>query len=73
MLYKINNDYYVKVGSKYFKLSMSLDKKGELIIKPTKEKIEHHKNLDVKTIDLKREKDAIIKSLKPKFYDKEES
>ena len=39
MIYRINSDYYVKVGSKYIKLSMQVDKKGELIMTPTKEKI----------------------------------
>lgn len=72
MIYRINSDYYVKVGSKYIKLSMQVDKKGELIMTPTKDKIESNKNLVVKTIDLSKEKERIIRSLKAKSYSNEE-
>lgn len=73
MIYKINGNYYVKVGNKYVKLSMSLDSKGDLVMTPTKEKIESSKSLIINEIDLKKEKQSIVKSLKPKYYDKEES
>lgn len=72
MLYRINNDYYVKVGSKYVKLSMNVDKKGELLMTPTKEKIENTKNLVIRTVDLSKEKERIIRSLKAKSYSDEE-
>lgn len=72
MLYRINNNYYVKVGSKYVKVSMQLDKKGELVMIPTDEKIESNKNLVVRTVDYNKEKDRIIRSLKPKSYISEE-
>lgn len=73
MIYKISGNYYVKVGSKYVKLSMSLDKNGELVMAPTKEKIENNKNLVVKEIDLQKERQSIIKSLKPRYYNRDES
>lgn len=73
MIYKISGNYYVKVGSKYVKLSMSLDTNGELVMKPTKEKIENNKNLVVKEIDLQKERQSIIKSLKPRYYNRDES
>lgn len=73
MIYKISNNYYVKVGSKYVKVLISLDKKGELTLTPTKEKVENNKNLLVKPIDLSREKESIIKSLKSKYYISENS
>lgn len=73
MIYKISGNYYVKVGSKYVKLSMSLDTNGELVMKPTKEKIENNKNLVVKEIDLQKERQSIIKSLKPRYYDRDDS
>lgn len=73
MIYKISGNYYVKVGSKYVKLSMSLDTNGELVMKPTKEKIENNKNLAVKEIDLQKERQSIIKSLKPRYYNRDES
>lgn len=72
MIYRINSDYYVKVGSKYIKLSMRIDKKGELIMTPTKEKLENNKNLTIKTIDLSKEKERIIRSLKAKSYSDDE-
>lgn len=72
MLYRINNDYYVKVGSKYVKLSMNVGKKGELLMTPTKEKIENTKNLVIRTVDLSKEKERIIRSLKAKSYSDEE-
>lgn len=72
MIYRINSDYYVKVGSKYIKLSIHVDKKGELIMTPTKDKIESNKNLVVKTIDLSKEKERIIRSIKAKSYSNEE-
>lgn len=73
MIYKISGNYYVKVGSKYVKLSMSLDTNGELVMAPTKEKIESNKNLVVKEIDLQKERQSIIKSLKPRYYDRDDS
>lgn len=73
MIYKISGNYYVKVGSKYVKLSMSLDTNGELVMKPTKEKIENNKNLVVKEIDLQKERQSIIKSIKPRYYNRDES
>lgn len=68
MIYQISNNYYVKVGAKYVKLDMSLDKKGELIMKPTKEKIEHTRDLRVKEVNLNDVKERIIRNLKSKSY-----
>lgn len=73
MLYQINGDYYVKVGNKYVKLLASLDKKGELVLQPTKIKLENNKSLRIKTIDLSKEKDKIVRSLKIKSYSDEDS
>lgn len=72
MIYKIDNNYYVKVGAKYVKLDLSLDKKGELIMTPTKEKIESNKDLRVKEINFNNEKEEIIKSLKKSYYRNED-
>lgn len=63
MIYKINNDYYVKVGSKYVKVKMSLDE-GEVVMTPTTYKIEITKDLMVKPISFDKEKENIAKSLK---------
>ena len=40
--------------------------------KQTKEKIESSKNLVVRTVDLSKEKERIIRSLKAKSYSNEE-
>lgn len=68
MIYQIYNDYYVRVGNKYVKLSMSLDKNGEVVMKPTNEKVEKTDKIKVKAIDFKNEKDNIAKSLRGKSY-----
>lgn len=68
MIYQIYNNYYVRVGNKYVKLSMSLDKNGEIIMKPTNEKLENNGKLNVKAIDFKKEQENIAKSLRGKSY-----
>lgn len=68
MIYKIGSDYYVKVGAKYVKLDVTLNKKGDLEMKPTKIKIESTKDLRVKEVNLNAEKESIIKSLKKSYY-----
>ena len=73
MIYQIRGNYYVKVGSKYVRLEMKLDKNGAITMKPTKEKIESHKDLIVKPIDFAKEKDRIARSLRVKSYSDENS
>lgn len=68
MIYQIYNNYYVRVGNKYVKLSMSLDKNGEIIMNPTNEKLENNSKLNVKAIDFKKEQENIAKSLRGKSY-----
>lgn len=68
MIYQIYNNYYVRVGNKYVKLSMSLDKNGEIIMNPTNEKLENNGKLNVKAIDFKKEQENIAKSLRGKSY-----
>ena len=68
MLFKISNSYYVKVGNKYVKVIVDIDKNDEIVLIPTKEKIENSKSLIVKPVDLQKEKENIIKRLKTKYY-----
>ena len=64
MLYQINSDYYVKVGNKFAKVSISLDNEGELVLTPTNEKIENTNSLQVRAFNLASEKEAIKNSLR---------
>lgn len=64
MLYQIDSNYYVKVGNKFAKVSISLDNKGELVLTPTNEKIENNGSLQVRPVNLATEKESIINSLK---------
>lgn len=68
MIYQIKSDYYIKVGSKYVKVHLKLDEKGEISIIPTKEKLENHKDLKVKPIDFMKEKDMLARSIRVKSY-----
>lgn len=75
MLYQINSDYYVKVGNKFAKISISLDKEGKLVLTPTTEKLENNGSLRVRPFSLETEKESIIQSLskKDRIFDKEKS
>ena len=75
MLYQINSDYYVKVGNKFAKVSISLDNKGELVLTPTTEKIENNGFVQARPFNLKAEKDIIKNNLikKDKIFDNSKS
>lgn len=75
MIYQIKDDYYVKVGNKYTKLSFTLNG-DELVMTPiNSEKIEHNPNLIVNVVDYSKEKQKIIDKLKKssKLFNKEDS
>lgn len=64
MIYQINDNYYIKVGAKYVKLKMDVDKRGELKITPTKEKLENTGNLKIRELVLQDSKNEIIRKLR---------
>lgn len=64
MLYRIDGNYYVKVGNKFAKVSINVDEKGELLLTPTNEKIENTNSLKVEPFSLATQKEEIIKNIK---------
>ena len=73
MIYQIEDNYYVKVGNKFVKLSFSFDINDELIMTPiNSEKIENNPNLIVRATTFDNEKLKIAESLKKsnKSFDK---
>lgn len=76
MIYQIKDNYYVKVGNKFVKLSFSFDINDELIMTPiNSEKIENNPNLNVRETTFASEKLKIAESLRKniKSFDKEKS
>ena len=76
MIYQIKDNYYVKVGNKFVKLSFSFDVNDELIMTPiNSEKIENNPNLNVRETTFDSEKLKIAESLRRnnKPFDKEKS
>lgn len=64
MIYQIKDNYYVKVGNKFVKLSFSMNN-GELVMTPiNSEKIENNPNLIVRATTFENEKSKIEESLK---------
>ena len=65
MIYQIKDNYYVKVGNKFVKLSFSFDSNNELIMTPiNSEKIENNPSLTVRATTFDNEKSKIADSLK---------
>ena len=75
MLYQIGSDYYVKVGNKFAKISISVDKEGELVLTPTTERLENNGSLQIRPFSLETEKETIKANLKRKdgLFDKRKS
>lgn len=74
MIYQIKDNYYVKVGNKFVKLSFKFDDNDELVMTPiNSEKIENNPNLVVKEVMFEKEKLNIAKSIRKnetKSFDK---
>lgn len=62
MLYEINKKYYVKVGSLYNEVKIELDKNGELILVPLKNKLEVT-NQEIRAFSFQAEKEKIKNKL----------
>ena len=75
MIYQIKDNYYVKVGNKFVKLSFSFDSNDELIMTPiNSEKIENNPSLIVRATTFDNEKLKIAKALKkPKSFEESKS
>lgn len=74
MIYQIENDYYVKVGNKFVKLSFSFDEHGELVMTPiNSEKIENNPSIIARPTTLDNEKLKIVEDLKKASKSFEES
>ena len=74
MIYQIKDNYYVKVGNKFVKLSFSFDEQDELVMTPiNSEKIENNPSLVVRATTFDNEKLKIAESLKKasKTFEKE--
>ena len=76
MIYQIKDNYYVKVGNKFVKLSFSFDEHDELVMTPiNSEKLENNPNLIVRATSFDAEKFKIAESLrrKNKTFEKDKS
>ena len=62
MLYEINKKYYVKVGSLYNEVKIDLDKNGEVVLIPLKNKIEA-RNQEIRPFAFEAEKDKFKRKL----------
>ena len=70
MLYEINKKYYVKVGSLYNEVKIELDKNGELILVPLKNKLEVT-NQEIRAFSFQAEKEKIKnKQIQRKRYER---
>ena len=67
MIYKIKNNFYIKVGNKLAKVDVKLIN-DEVILEPTKEKLEITKDLKYDILDFKNDKKEIKRVLNNKRY-----
>lgn len=67
MIYKIKNNFYIKVGNKLAKVDVKLIN-DEVILEPTKEKLEITKDLKYDILDFKNDKKEIKRILNNKRY-----
>lgn len=67
MIYKIKNNFYIKVGNKLIKVNTKIVN-DEVILEPTKEKIEITKDLKYDVLDFEQDKKEIKRILNNKRY-----
>jgi hypothetical protein len=73
MLYKIKDDYYVRVGRKYIKIDMVVKGDDVQLVPNNKHVIEENKDLVVKQVSFDDKfKKALIDSRKPRSAENEE-
>lgn len=71
MIYKIKNNFYVKVGNKFAKVNVKLNN-DDIILEPTKEKIEITKDLKYDVLNFEQDKKEIKRVLNNKRYSDDE-
>lgn len=71
MIYKIKNNFYVKVGNKLAKVNVKLNN-DDIVLEPTKEKIEITKNLKYDVLNIEQDKKEIKRVLNNKRYSDDE-
>lgn len=71
MIYKIKNNFYVKVGNKLTKVNVKLNN-DDIILEPTKEKIEITKDLKYDVLNFEQDKKEIKRVLNNKRYSDDE-
>lgn len=71
MIYKIKNNFYVKVGNKLAKVNVKLNN-DDIILEPTKEKIEITKDLKYDVLNIEQDKKEIKRVLNNKRYSDDE-
>lgn len=71
MIYKIKNNFYVKVGNKLAKVNVKLNN-DDIILEPTKEKIEITKDLKYDVLNFEQDKKEIKRVLNNKRYSDDE-
>ena len=71
MIYEINNKYYVKVGYEYNEIEIKLDKHGEVVLVPLKNRIDGTGKI-IKEIAFQNEKENFKKKLQQKQQPKQQ-
>lgn len=71
MIYKIKNNFYVKVGNKLAKVNVKLNN-DDIILEPTNEKIEITKDLKYDVLNFEQNKKEIKRVLNNKRYSDDE-
>lgn len=71
MIYKIENKYYIKLYDTVYKEVKLSIKNKELIIEPTKNKLESNSDTKISVVDIDKEKEKLANKRKETSYTSE--